>query len=125
MLYSAYVGLLGSVMCGAARSDVCPWAAAKWTHAGDASTVSILDRVVEEIINIAQWWHKKGVNHTTTVQEALWALNQVFDGAESRGTHHERISDTAEEIKAFYQREEQVKTYLEVSKLCDGRRSSA
>ena len=40
---------------------------------------------------------------TGRVQEPLWALDQVFDGAELCGIHHERIIDTAEHIKAAYQ----------------------
>ena len=39
---------------------------------------------------------------TGRVQEPLWALDQVFDGAELRGIHHERIIDTAEQIKAIF-----------------------
>ena len=39
---------------------------------------------------------------TGRVQEPLWALDQVFDGAELCGIHHERIIDTAEQIKAIF-----------------------
>ena len=50
------------------------------------------------------------MNHTKTAQEPLWAPGQVIDGAESRGIHHERMCGTAEQMKAAYQMEGEVKT---------------
>lgn len=95
--YVAYIALLGQLLEGTGRPGSWAYAVGLSPEEHDVEPHnSLLGNAVEKVLGLAQWWHRdnnpRGVR---VVRQALGSLNDMFKGAKSLGSWHDKIQKFA------------------------------